>query len=128
MTPTADLAPQAVQRLAALAHATRLAIFRLLVEAGPEGLAAGALAGKLGLPAPTLSFHLKELSQAGLARARPQSRFVIYSADFAAINGLIGYLTENCCGGRGHLVDAADCAPACAPDACLPSPRTRRTR
>ena len=123
-----DPAAQAVQRLAALAHPSRLAIFRLLVEAGPQGLAAGALALRLGLPAPTLSFHLKELAQAGLARARPQSRFVIYSAEFAAINGLIGYLTENCCGGSGRLVAAADCASACAPDACLPSPtRTRRS-
>ena len=123
-----DPATQAVQRLAALAHPSRLAIFRLLVEAGPEGLAAGALASRLGLPAPTLSFHLKELAQAGLAKARSQSRFVIYTADFAAINGLIGYLTENCCGGRGRVVDAAECASACAPDACIPSPtRTRRT-
>ena len=89
---------------------------------------AGALALRLGLPAPTLSFHLKELAQAGLARARPQGRFVIYSADFAAINGLIGYLTENCCGGSGRLVAAADCASVCAPDACTPSPtRTRRS-
>ena len=123
-----DPASDAVRRLAALAHASRLAIFRLLVEAGPQGLAAGALAARLGLPAPTLSFHLKELAQASLVSARAQSRFVIYTADFAAINGLIGYLTENCCGGSGRLVDAADCASACAPDACLPLPaRTRRT-
>jgi ArsR family transcriptional regulator, arsenate/arsenite/antimonite-responsive transcriptional repressor len=123
-----DTATQAVQRLGALAHPSRLAIFRLLVEGGPEGLAAGTLAARLGLPAPTLSFHLKELAQAGLAKARSQSRFVIYSADFAAINGLIGYLTENCCGGTGRLVDTAECASACVPDACIPSPaRTRRT-
>ena len=123
-----DPSTHAVQRLAALAHPSRLAIFRLLVEAGPQGVAAGALALRLGVPAPTLSFHLKELAQAGLVKARPQSRFVIYSADFTAINGLIGYLTENCCGGNGRLVDAADCASACAPAACMPSPtRTRRT-
>ena len=126
---TLDPASEAVQRLAALAHPSRLAVFRLLVEAGPQGLAAGALAARLGLPGATLSFHLKELAQASLVNARAQSRFVIYSADFAAINGLIGYLTENCCGGSGRLVDAADCASACAPDACLPPPaRTRRTR
>lgn len=125
----ADAATQAVERLSALAHPSRLAIFRLLVEAGPEGLAAGTLAIRLGLPGPTLSFHLKELVQAGLAKARSQSRFVIYSADFAAINGLIGYLTENCCGGSGRLVAASDCASACAPDACIPSPaRTRRSQ
>jgi DNA-binding transcriptional ArsR family regulator len=116
----------AVQRLGALAHPTRLAIHRLLVEAGPSGLAAGAIAATLGLPAATLSFHLKELAQAGLVLGRPQSRFVIYSADFNAINELIGYLTENCCGGTGRL---ADCASACAPDACMPSPtRTRSKR
>lgn len=125
----ADLATEAVRRLSALAHASRLAIFRTLVEAGPTGLAAGVLAQDLGLPAPTLSFHLKELAQAGLVRARPQSRFVIYSADFTAINGLIGYLTENCCGGTGRLVSTAECATACAPDACSPSPsRTRTSR
>ncbi len=129
MALESDATTRAVERLSALAHPSRLAIFRLLVEAGPQGLAAGALATRLGLPAPTLSFHLKELSQAGLAKARPQSRFVIYSADFATINELIGYLTENCCQGNGRVVDAADCASACAPDACMPSPpRTRRMR
>ena len=112
-----------------MAHPTRLAIFRLLVEAGPSGLAAGAVAERLGLASATLSFHLKELAQAGLVAGRSQSRFVIYTADFAAINGLIGYLTENCCGGAGRLVDAAACASACAPDACTPSPtRTRSNR
>jgi ArsR family transcriptional regulator, arsenate/arsenite/antimonite-responsive transcriptional repressor len=122
-------ATQTVERLSALAHASRLAIYRLLVQAGPEGLAAGMLAARLGLPAPTLSFHLKELVQAGLAKSRPQSRFVIYWADFAAINGLIGYLTENCCGGNGRVVAATDCASACAPDACIPPPtRTRRSQ
>jgi DNA-binding transcriptional ArsR family regulator len=116
----------AIRRLGALAHPTRLAIHRLLVEAGPSGLAAGAIAEALGLPAATLSFHVKELAQAGLVLGRPQSRFVIYSADFNAIRELIGYLTENCCGGTGRL---ASCASACAPDACTPSPaRTRSKR
>lgn len=110
----------AVQRLAALAHASRLAIFRLLVEAGPEGLAAGALAMRLGLPAATLSFHVKELAQAGLVSARSRGRFVIYSADFRAINALLAYLTDNCCGGTGRLVDADACGSACAPDRCTP--------
>lgn len=124
---TEDASVVVVQRLGALAHPTRLAIYRRLVEAGPSGLAAGAIAEALDLPAATLSFHVKELAQAGLVLGRPQSRFVIYSADFAAMNELLAYLTENCCGGAGRLVDAAQCASACAPDACIPSPKRTRS-
>ena len=121
--------PAAVRSLAALAHASRLAAFRLLVEAGPEGLQAGVLALRLGLPAATLSFHVKELAQAGLVSALSRGRFVIYSANFPAINELIGYLTENCCQGRGRLVDTNACATACAPERCTPSkPRTRASQ
>lgn len=126
-TSAKDAASVAVQRLGALAHPSRLAIFRTLVEAGPAGLPAGTIAASLGLPGATLSFHLKELAQAGLVLGRPQSRFVIYSTDFTAMNELLGYLTENCCGGTGRLVDAAQCASACAPDACLPSPKRTRS-
>ena len=93
--------------LAALAQATRLEIFRLLVEAGPEGVAAGEIGRRLGLPSPTLSFHLNQLRFAGLIDSRRQSRSIIYSANYPAMTGLIDYLTRNCCGGRPEL-----CAPA----------------
>jgi DNA-binding transcriptional ArsR family regulator len=84
--------------LAALAQETRLDVFRLLVQAGPEGLAAGEIGEALGVPAATLSFHLKELKGAGVARCRREGRSLIYSPDFEAMNGLLAYLTENCCG------------------------------
>ena len=89
----------AVIRLAALAQETRLAIFRLLVEAGPDGLCVGDIADQLELAAPTLSFHLKELSRAGLLASRQDGRFIYYSTDFAAMNELLSYLSDNCCGG-----------------------------
>ncbi len=98
-----------VQAFGALAQETRLGIYRLLVTAGPEGMAAGTIAGKLDLPPATLSFHLKELSQAGLVRSRQQGRFVIYAANFDTMNGLVSFLTENCCSGAAC---AAECAPA----------------
>ena len=94
----------AVAALAALAQETRLDIFRLLVETGPDGLPAGAIAQRLGLALPTLSFHLAQLKHAGLAAARRESRNIIYAANYAAMRGLVAYLTENCCGG-----DAASC-------------------
>ncbi|MBI3440118.1 MAG: helix-turn-helix transcriptional regulator [Proteobacteria bacterium] len=93
-----------VEALAALAHEHRLAIYRLLVQAGPAGRAAGLIADKLGMPASSLSFHLAHLTRAGLIEQRRESRSLIYSADFNAMNGLVGFLTENCCGG-------ASCAP-----------------
>ena len=96
---------QAIQALSALAQETRLSIFRLLVQAGPEGMAAGQIGDKLDLAPATLSFHLAGLTRAGLARSRQDGRFVIYAADFQAVNALVGYLSENCCGGRV-------CAPA----------------
>jgi DNA-binding transcriptional ArsR family regulator len=96
---------QAVDALAALAQRSRLAIFRLLVEAGPRGLAAGAIGEKLELPPATLSFHLAHLVRSGLVASRQEGRYVIYSASFDAMNALVAYLTENCCGG-------ASCAPA----------------
>ena len=95
---------QAVDALSALAQETRLGVYRLLVEAGPEGMAAGAIGEELDLPAPTLSFHLAHLARAGLVRGRQEGRFVIYSADFRNMNQLVGFLTENCCGG-------GSCAP-----------------
>ena len=97
-----------VTQLAALAQETRLALFRLLVEAGPAGLAAGVIAERLDVAAPTLSFHLKELTHAGLIRPKQQGRYVVYRADFDAMNALIAYLTENCC----RMSSDAGCAPA----------------
>lgn len=95
---------QVIDALAALAHRSRLAIFRLLVQAGPRGLAAGAIGAKLELPPATLSFHLAHLARAGLVQGRQEGRFVIYCASFDNTNALVGFLTENCCGG-------ASCAP-----------------
>ena len=88
---------QAVQALGALAQETRLAIYRLLVEAGPTGLAAGEIAATVGVPPANLSFHLKELAHADLVRSRQDGRYVFYSANYAHMNQLIGYLTDNCC-------------------------------
>lgn len=90
----------AVTALAALAHDTRLALFRHLVQTGPDGCTPGELATRFGLPPATLSFHLKELSQAGLLSARQEGRYIHYAAHFAAMQELLGYLTENCCGGQ----------------------------
>jgi ArsR family transcriptional regulator, arsenate/arsenite/antimonite-responsive transcriptional repressor len=95
---------QAVDALAALAQESRLKVYRLLVEAGPDGRSAGRIGEELDLPPATLSFHLAHLARTGLVRSRQEGRFVIYSADFRNMNQLVGYLTENCCGGRG-------CAP-----------------
>lgn len=88
-----------VRALSALAHDSRLAIFRLLVVAGPEGMTAGEIAQRLGLTPSSLSFHLKDLSHAELVAPRQAGRFVIYTANFDAMTGLIGFLTENCCAG-----------------------------
>lgn len=101
----------ALKALGALAQETRLAIFRRLIEAGPAGVAAGAIAEALDVPAPTLSFHLAQLVNAGLVRSRQEGRFVYYSADFAAMNGLVGFLTENCCGGNACGPQAVACGP-----------------
>ena len=96
---------QAVESLGALAQESRLSIFRLLVKAGPTGMAAGSIGEKLGLPPATLSFHLAGLTRAGLAQSRQEGRFVIYSADFEGMGRLLAYLTEDCCGGKA-------CVPA----------------
>ena len=91
---------EAVRALSALAQGTRLAIFRLLVQAGEEGMAAGSIGEKLALPPATLSFHLAGLARAGLVKSRQDGRFVIYSADFEGMGRLLAYLTEDCCGGK----------------------------
>ena len=100
-----------IRALGALAQDHRLAAYRLLVQAGPDGLAAGALAQALGVPPSSMSFHLAQLSNAGLVAQRRDGRSLIYSADFAAMNALIGYLTENCCAGAACTPDTA-CTPA----------------
>lgn len=91
---------QVVKALSALAQPTRLAIYRLLVESGPDGVAAGQVAEKLRVAPATLSFHFKTLSHAGLVESRQEGRFVFYAANFAVMNGIVEYLTENCCGGN----------------------------
>lgn len=115
--------PSVVQALAALAQETRLAVFRLLVQAGPGGLAAGQIAETLGVPAPTLSFHMKTLAHGGLVRSRQEGRFVRYVADFEAMHGLIGYLSENCCGGS-----PATCAPRTETEATAETFPTREEK
>ena len=97
----------AVEKLAALGHATRLAIFRLLVQAGPEGVNAGAIGEQLALAPATLSFHLAHLSRAGLITGRQESRFIYYAADYTVMDDLIAYLTDNCCSGGACLPKTA---------------------
>lgn len=100
-----------IRALGALAQEHRLAVFRLLVQAGAPGMAAGAIADALAVPASSMSFHLAQLCQAGLIVQRRQGRSLIYSADYAAMANLMAYLTENCCG----------TGAACAPTSCLPN-------
>jgi len=102
----------AIAALAALAQDTRLDVFRLLVQAGPDGLPAGRIGEVLGLPSATLSFHLNQLRQAGMVSFRREGRSLIYAAEYPTMNALLAYLTENCCGGTN-----AACAPACPPQA-----------
>lgn len=105
----------AVAALGALAHETRLQIFRLLVRAGAGGMAVGRIAEALGVEANgRLTFHLKELVAAGLAASRQEGRFVYYSTDYAAMNELLRYLTEDCCGGLG----CGEVVEACNPEKC----------
>ena len=111
----------AVTALAALAQDTRLGVFRLLVQQGPSGLAAGEIAGQLGIAPATLSFHFKELARAGLVSSRQDGRFVFYAANFGAMNALLAYLTENCC--------VADGVPSCGPNVgCAPVKAPGRAR
>lgn len=105
----------AVNSLAALAQQSRLELFRLLVRRGPDGYAPNEIAEKLEIPGSTLSFHLKELVNAGLIKARKESRFIYYSPDFAAVNQLMDFLTEHCC----SLSDN---------DCCAPQPRAAKTK
>jgi len=103
-----------IEALGALAHEHRLAIFRLLVERGPEGLPAGVIGERIGLVPSSLTFHLQNLQKAGLITQRRESRHLFYSADFEAMNSLVGYLTENCC-----LESGESCNAACKPKRAL---------
>lgn len=107
----------AVEALGALAQEHRLALFRLLVQAGDKGMAAGAIAEKLGVPNSSLSFHLAQLRNAGLILQERQHRSLIYRANYPAMNALVAYLMENCCGG-------AECAPEAA---CAPASQERKS-
>jgi ArsR family transcriptional regulator, arsenate/arsenite/antimonite-responsive transcriptional repressor len=108
---------QALSCLSAIAHETRLAIFRLLVQQGPDGMPAGEIALRLSVPPPTLSFHLKELERAGLIQATRQQRQIIYAADYAGMRALIDFIMRDCCQGHPELCggiglsacDAAKC-------------------
>jgi ArsR family transcriptional regulator, arsenate/arsenite/antimonite-responsive transcriptional repressor len=115
--------------LGALAQETRLDIFRLLVQKGPEGLPAGEIGTRLGQPSPTLSFHLNQLRFVGLVSSRRASRLIIYSANFKAMSDLLAYLTENCCGGRAELCSPAagpSCGSECAPQQIATPKNNRR--
>ena len=106
----------ALAALAALAQESRLDVFRLLVQAGTDGMPAGQIGERLGLPSATLSFHLAQLKHAGLVGFRREGRSLVYAAEYAAMNALLGYLTENCCQG-----DAAACGVGvvCAPSTTM---------
>jgi ArsR family transcriptional regulator, arsenate/arsenite/antimonite-responsive transcriptional repressor len=120
----------AITALGALAQETRLDIFRLLIGKAPQGVPAGEIGERLGLPPPTLSFHLNQLRFAGLVSSRRQSRSIIYFANLAAMNGLLAYLTDNCCGGRPELCAPEPCAVAANGNAPAKrmKPRGRHTR
>jgi ArsR family transcriptional regulator len=102
---------QTLAALSALAQESRLAVFRLLVQVGPEGMAASRIGERLDIAPSSLSFHLKELTHAGLISPRQDGRFIIYSADIDTMNGLIGFLTENCCGGVPCGPTSTGCKP-----------------
>lgn len=120
----------AVAALAALAQETRLAVYRLLVQQGPSGMAAGEIAAAVKTSPATLSFHMKELAHAGLVTARQEGRFVYYAAQFAAMNELLAYLTENCCaadGGPSACAPASACRPVASKRARRRSPESTRS-
>jgi DNA-binding transcriptional ArsR family regulator len=114
---------EALAALGALAQETRLDIYRLLVQAGPDGMAAGQIGERLSLPSATLAFHLKELKIAGLATCTRNGRSLIYAAEYPVMNALLFYLTENCCGRPSN-----QCLPVCQPAASIePARRTTRS-
>jgi DNA-binding transcriptional ArsR family regulator len=118
----------AVTALAALAQETRLSIFRLLIEAGPEGVAAGRIGEALEVPGATLSFHLKELARAGLVSSRQEKQFIYYAADFERMAELMTFLTENCC--KGMPQACLSVVETALGSCCRPKlkPKTKRSR
>lgn len=114
----------AVAAMGALAHEHRLAVYRMLVKAGPEGMSAGDIASEVGVPASSMSFHLALLNRAGLVTQRRESRSLIYAADFDAMNGLLAYLVEDCC--QGHPEVCAPMAEAVNRAACCPPKKRSR--
>jgi ArsR family transcriptional regulator, arsenate/arsenite/antimonite-responsive transcriptional repressor len=119
---------EVIAALGALAQESRLQVFRLLVRRGPEGYTPGQLAMRLDISAPTLSFHLKELQRAGLVGVQRAGRFLYYRADFARMQGLVAFLTENCCslGSEGGAGCDSACAPASATTLAATTPPPRR--
>lgn len=117
---------QAVTALAALAQDTRLSIFRLLVQAGPQAVAAGQIGEALEVPAATLSFHLKELSRAGLVSSRQEGRFIYYSADFQNMAALMSFLTQNCC--QGMPQECLTVVETALGRCCVPQPKRKPAR
>jgi ArsR family transcriptional regulator, arsenate/arsenite/antimonite-responsive transcriptional repressor len=117
---------EAVPLLSALAQETRLSIFRALVQAGPEGLAAGRIAEAVGAPASTLSFHLKELAAAGLVSSRQEGRFIFYTAAYDAMSALVAFLTEKCCQGMPapQIARIGEAVATC----CAPKTRAKNRR
>lgn len=119
--------PAAIDALAALAQPTRLAAFRLLVQSGPAGLAAGVVAGELGVPQNTLSTHLAILERAGLVASQRRSRSIVYRPVLERVRELTGFLVRDCCGGRPELCDplVSDLTPCCSPSATSPATTLR---
>ena len=119
----------AVMALAALAQETRLSIFRLLVEAGPEGISAGRIGETLEVPAATLSFHLKELARAGLVSTRQERQFIYYAVDFERMADLMTFLTQNCCRGMPEkcLTVVETALGRCCPPKLKPKPKRSRS-
>ncbi len=107
----------AVESLGALAHEHRLAVYRLLVKQGPRGLPAGVVGNRVGLTPSSLTFHLQALQRAGLIKQARVGRQLFYSADFSAMNDLVGYITDECC------ADSSSCAPDCVPSRKSKAPR-----
>lgn len=119
---------EAVKALAAIGHESRLTIYRLLVQAGPPGLAAGEIAQKAGIAPSSLSFHLKEMVHAGLLMSRQEGRFVIYAAQFETMAALLSYLTDNCCDGEPCLpMSQSACLPSASPNEGRKISSTKRT-
>jgi DNA-binding transcriptional ArsR family regulator len=117
---------EAVAALGALAQETRLAVFRLMIEAGPSGIAAGQIGEALDVPPATLSFHLKELSHARLATSRQEGRFIYYAADFERMAALMSFLTENCC--QGMPQECLSVVETALGRCCAPPTKTKLTR